>query len=206
MEKKKIKVPDSWKEVTVGQYQELTEAKKDVDIISILLDEDPEDIKKWDGVSMGKVLSHLEWTKKLPDNHYNRVIEIEGTKYNLVENLNGFSGGEWFDMEEYLSDFNGNLHLILAMLYRDNKEYDAEKVKDRAELFRDKLMIGDVNGCFVFFSHVARLSTITIQDCLIRQSLTRMKQQRKEGRGSKKKRLQRSGTGTGSFTTSHREM
>lgn len=192
-----VKIPDSWNEVTVGQYQELCQTSKDLDTVSILLDQDPEEVRKFDSASMGKIVSHLGWVKQLPDDKkYNAFVEVNGKEYRLIENLNSFTLGEWIDMEEYLNDFKTNIHLILAMLYRDRPGYDTEDNRERAELFRDNMMIGDVYGCFVFFSLVAAKSMTTIQHTLLQQTQTRMKHLKKDVKDLLKKKHLKNGVGT----------
>lgn len=191
-----IKVPEGWHEVTVGQFQEMNQTEKYHEVVSVLLDADPEDIRKMDPQSATRISELLGWIKTLPnEDHYKRFIEINGVEYRMIENLNGFCNGEWWDCEEYLKDFYENLHLLLAMIYRPSGEYKAEDVAKRGELFKEKMMIGDVYGSFVFFSHVVSKSTLTIQDYLNRQMLMKMRQSRKEEKESRKKKHQGNGTG-----------
>lgn len=198
---KTITVPDSWGEVSIRTYQELLQAEKDFERVSILIDEDPEEVKRYDPGSMGKLLTALSWTKQLPDrNRYKEFIEIDGVEYRLVSNLNGFSLGEWIDMDEYVRDFETNLHLVAAMLYRPVGEYRAEDVAARAELFRDRVNIGDIYGAFVFFSLVATKSTIAIQRYLTAKNLTQMKHLKKSGRDLRRRKRLKSGAGTGTPT------
>lgn len=192
----KIELPDSWDEVTLGDYQEFAQAQNDIERISILADQDPEDIKKLDAPSVGKILNHLSWVKKLPDqNRYKLFIEIDEVEYRLVHNLNGFSLGEWVDMDEYQKEPEKNLHLILAMLYRPEGEYRSEDVRPRAELFQDKAMIGHLYGALLFFSHVVTKSTPNIQRYLILSMIQKMKRQRREKKESQKKEPLKNGAG-----------
>lgn len=192
----KIELPDSWDEVTLGDYQEFTQAESDIERISILADQDPEDLKKLDLQSVNKILTQLSWVTKLPDqNRYNLFIEIDEVEYRLVHNLNGFSLGEWVDMDEYQKDVDKNLHLVLAMLYRPPGEYRSEDVRPRAELFKEKAMIGHVYGALLFFSHVVTKSTHNIQLSLIRSMIQKMKHLKKEEIDSLRKEPQKNGAG-----------
>lgn len=193
----KIKVPDSWDEVTIGDYQEFAQATSDIERVSILLDQDPEDIRRYDVQSMNKVLNNLAWLKSLPDqNKYRLFIEVDDVEYRLVHNLNSFSVGEWVDMDEYQKEPEQNLHLIFAMLYRPLGEYRAEDVRARAELFKEKVPIGHVYGSLVFFSHVVTKSTLCIPRSLIRSMLMKTKHPKKKGKELQKNEPQKSGAGT----------
>lgn len=182
----KINVPDSWNEVSVGKFQEISSLdnkSKDyaLNVVSFLIEQDPEIVRKYDSQSISKVIRHLEWAMKSPEeNAYNTCIEIEGVEYKLIENLNGFTGGEWWDMEEYLANYDNNLHYIFAMLYRpDNSTYNAEECKKRGELFKEKAMIGQLYGSLVFFSNVAKESTLTIPASLINHLKKKMEKPKK---------------------------
>lgn len=174
--KEKLKMPDGWHEITLGQYQEicgLDETSKDyaLNIFSIILDKDPEEIRNYSPQTADKIMRHLEWAMKTPsDDEYKQEIEIEGVTYRLVENLNRFTGGEWWDMEQCMSDFKANLHKVFALIYRPlEKEWSYEVRKKSEVLFQDKVMIGDLYGSTVFFCNVALKSTLTIQDYLLSQ-------------------------------------
>jgi len=194
--KRTITVPDSWDEVSVGQFQEMCATEKDYERVSIVLDEDPEDVRKYSPESMARVIAGLSWIKKFPDeSKYLTVIEVDGKEYFLIKNLQSFSLGEMVDMEEYLKDYNENLHLILAMLYRPAGEYRAEDVQGRADLFKEKLMIGQVYGATVFFSLVERKSILIIQHFLSQELLRKTKRQKKKENGWLRKRLQKNGVG-----------
>lgn len=191
----KVKVPDNWNEVTIGQFQDLSVLNRDskdysISTLSILIDTQPEDIRKFDPQSLSKILRHLEWAMKYPrDDYYKQEIEVDGKTYTMIENLNEFTGGQWWDMEEYLNNYNDNLHYLLAMIYRPlGEEYDSEKCKARGELFADKVMIGEVYGSLLFFSIVEKRSIITIQQYLSTTLLKKEKPKKRKNKGLKKKK------------------
>jgi hypothetical protein len=181
----KVKVPDSWDEITIGQFQEIAKEDREsknyaLNVISIILDKDPEEIRKYHPLSADKIMKHLEWAMKSPpEDSYKQEIEIDGITYRLVENLNRLSGGEWWDMEEYLSDFESNVHSIFSILYRPRGEYTFDKRKETANIFLEKAMIGDMYGSLVFFSNVGKKSMLTIQDYLIQSLKTEKREPRK---------------------------
>lgn len=178
--KETIKIPDSWNEVTVGQFQEIVNLDKDNknysrDVVSILLNKDPEDIAKYSVDTTIAINKHLEWLIKYPEEtFYKQFIEIDGITYTMIENLNRFTNGEFDDMEDYISDTYVNIHLLFAMFYRPSgEEYSIAKLKERANIFSEKAMIGDVYGCLLFFSIVEKKSMQTIQDYLTYQTQTK---------------------------------
>lgn len=208
-ERKKIKVPDSWSDVTIGQFQEIAALDlraKDysVNLYSILLDQDTEDIRRYDSKSVATIMRNTEWVMKSPrEDEYRQEIEVDGKLYRLIENLNGFSGCEFMDMEHYMEDLYPNLHYLFAMFYRlEGDDYNVAGFKDRGRLFAEKVMIGDVYGSLVFFSLVAKKSLLTTQHYLMNQMSAPTKTKLKNRR---RLRLQ-SGAGTDSIIHWPREM
>jgi hypothetical protein len=190
----KVTIPDSWNEVTIGQFMEISTLDRDskdysLNILSILLDKDPEEIRKFDGSSLAKIIHHIEWAFKTPDeSSYNQIIEVEGKEYFMIENLNHFTGGQWWDMEEYLEDYNNNLHCLFAIIYGSGKEYNAGETKKIAEIFKDKVTIGQVYGSLVFFSIVEKECMINIPIYLSSQMIQKTKPKKKENKDLKKKK------------------
>jgi len=152
-----IKVPDSWNEVTVSQFQEINsiplESKsRALEIISILINEDTEEIRKYDMQSLNRIVAALGWCDELPsDKDFEEVLTIDDTTYHMVK-MSSFSVGEWIDLEQYFEDPINNLHNILGVFYRDNSlPYDTITSEKRASIFRDKVNVGQVYGTVVFF-------------------------------------------------------
>ena len=103
----KLNVPDGWQDVTIGQFQELSNIDlehKDavLNAISILIDKDPEEIRQYDEISFNEIAKAIEWTQEMPQAaNFRQVIEIDGQKYGLIK-FASLSVGEWIDLDEYL--------------------------------------------------------------------------------------------------------
>lgn len=227
-----VKVPDSWNEVTIGQYMDIAGIDKDSEdksilVASVLIDKDPEEIRKYDIQSYTRIIEALEWTNKIPDEVYKPIIEIDGDQYAFVNRLTDLTLGEWVDLEHYLQDYNNNIHKILAVLYRPLvtafndmdrivEEYDPLTVDRRANLFMDKMSTSDVYGALVFFSIIAKECIVTIQDYLTQQIQNQMTKTLEENPKKKerfvfmRKRSKRNGLqngiGTVLFTSWQREI
>jgi hypothetical protein len=163
-----IKLPDSWDEVTLRQYQEISSIDTDdttrrwVEIIAILSNEDPERVKCMDVTAFTKAITHLHFMLTLPeDKIFKDELLIDGKTYKFKERLESLSMGEWIDLEAYIEETNHNLHKTFAVLYDGH-----ETLEKRAELFKDNVMIGDVYAALVFFSLIGKESMITIKDFL----------------------------------------
>lgn len=181
---KKINIPESWSEVTLEQFQEISSLStsglvKTIDIISILTNEDPDVIKKYDNETLTAVINKLSWTEQPPlESNYKPVITINGKQYGLVPKLHEVSFGLWMDIEEYLKDPIENAHYIFACLYRplitafndDDRiieDYDSKTLESRAKLFKESLKIDEVYGALLFFCLIANNCIRIIQDSLV---------------------------------------
>ena len=177
-----VKTPDSWNEINISTFQELRSVNdgdnKMFEIVSILIDEDPEEIKKWDLASFKRVSDALTWTNTLPTKEdFKKVIEIDGVKYGFVERLSSLNLGQWMDIETYLRDTIVNLHKLMAIFYRPIiserpiiiEPYDSVSGAKRAELFKYKLSIAECYGALVFFSTIERESLLNSQAYSLKQ-------------------------------------
>lgn len=173
-----ITIPDNWSQVTISQFQELSTVDlnhKDylLNVCSILVNKDPEELRGLDDVDFNQIVSKIEWTKDIPNEaNFKQVINIDGQNYGLIK-FSSLTNGEWIDLDSYIQDSITNLHKIFAILYReviggtaDNlilAPYDTEDSEARANLFKDKLMIDNCYGALVFFSNIVNECTQTIQ-------------------------------------------
>lgn len=164
----KIKLPQSWDEVTIGQWQEIdkiqadNEISKYIETLSILADVDPEEFRQ---LSIPEYREVQEQTKFLGLPLKNEVkikFELNGVKYGMIPHLDFITAGEWMDAEVWKDKPADNLHLYCALLFRPitketEDDYEIEKhipagFQKRAELFKDLLPITTVYGTILFFS------------------------------------------------------
>ena len=149
-------MPDGWHEVNIKMFQELSLLEGDgeqkaIELISILADKDPDEIKTISPEDFKLIIPAILWTNIVPTDEYKTDIEIDGITYYL-QKLKSLSLGEWIDLDKWCENSTVNLHKIFALLYRPvDEEYDVAKMNARAELFLEKLMISDVYGTLLFF-------------------------------------------------------
>jgi hypothetical protein len=129
--KRTINVPDSLKDITVGQYQEwdrlmkkaqMSTIRQKVVTVAIFCKEDIETIEKLTLRSLNRI--HEELAKVLDDAFKNdlvRVIEVNGTKYGFHPDMDEMTTGEWADLEEEMreaGDLWMSMPQVLSILYR----------------------------------------------------------------------------------------
>lgn len=172
---KTITTPDSWSEVNISQFQELSVTEDIFEKIAILTDEDPEELKLMDVASFGRLTAALAWVHILPNEDARKdMIVIDDIEYGFIDKLSSLSLGEWIDIENYLKDPIKNLHKLMAIFYRPllttlkdgtriTDDYDITQASNNANTFLTKMNVSDCYGSLVFFSLIANDCLKTIQ-------------------------------------------
>jgi len=163
----KLIIPTDLSEITLGQLQKLTDLEgaelsaleMQKRTIELLTSVDRHTIDLFKLSDLESVYSKLLSLSRKSDKLH-KFVTIEGVRYGFHPNLSEISTGEFADLDTLCQDFNENLHLIMAILYRKVtvekygkykiEAYDGE-VEERAELFKVKLPANVVNGAMVFF-------------------------------------------------------
>lgn len=168
-------IPQKWTEVSLGSYQKFSEANTDetdehtanLNAISALIGVPMEVLEKCKKNDIDQVIQVLgKLTEVVPNTTLNLIVEIDGKRYGFHPNLKDITFGEFVDLDNYLENPLKNLHKVMGVLYREItfekkgkytiEEYDSLKALKNAELFKDKLSIGTVNGAAAFFLNIGK--------------------------------------------------
>lgn len=183
METTQIQIPESWSEISIEKFQELSTFNSEntisnsINIIACLTESDTEIIKRMSSDDLKNVTELLAWSKELPPTEFKHTIEIDGITYSLVPDLNKLTVGEWIDIDGYLENFTENIHNVMAILYRPLissindrtrivKEYNANDSLEIAKIFKTKMNIADVYGTSIFFFLIGIEFTKNLTDYL----------------------------------------
>jgi len=194
---KKIKLPDSWNEVTIKQLQELNLCDNPIDKICVLSGEEYELIEKIDTDSANRIEAAISWITQLPTkDEFKEVVTINGKEYK-AKKLSTLSYGEWVDISYYLKEEVKNLHKVMATLY------EGELSKDkRAEEFENHMNVEIAWSALVFFSTIEKNCLVTIRAFFQKEIMwMQMNRTRKEKSERQKKESRISGVGSYSPTT-----
>ena len=193
----KYELPTEWNEVSISQYSKLmkvldNEDASEIELIirtlealvgieSRVLTKAP--LKYLKGVYIELAIL----TSKEPANHLKKVIEIDGVEYGMIPDFNDLTLGEFVDLDNYLQDSWNNLVKIFAVLYRPIVErkgdkyiiedYTLKDIKERREIFSDKLSIDTAFGAMVFFYDIGSklienmVSSLEIQNQELRKAI-----------------------------------
>tara|TARA_R110001583_G_scaffold59734_1_gene177590 strand:+ start:119 stop:688 length:570 start_codon:yes stop_codon:yes gene_type:complete len=128
----KLTVPESWNDITVRQYQKFTkilklqqeERQRTIDIVSVFCNVDKKLLKKFKMKDLDKISNIIvSMTKEDPSNiKMEKNIEFNSDKYGVIPNMSEMTTGEFVDLESYCEESTENLHKILSVLYRKQKD------------------------------------------------------------------------------------
>jgi len=167
----KYELPTEWNEVSISQYSKLmkvldNEDTSEIEVIvrtlEALVGIESRVLTKTPLKYLKSVYVELAiLTSKEPANHLKKVIEIDGVEYGIIPDFNDLTLGEFVDLDNYLQDSWNNLVKIFAVLYRPIierkgdkyiiEDYTLKDIKERREIFSDKLSIDTAFGAMVFF-------------------------------------------------------
>ncbi len=159
-------MPSKWSEVNYPMYIKLAKVfelqdeplNRVVNLISILSGVYVKILRTvaYNGLSQ----INLSWLSEPLDSTLERTIRIAEQDYMLIDNLQSLSLGEYADLEHYGKEPN-NIHYVIAIILRpvvDGKieDYDDQTLKERAELFLEKLNIEQVTALSSFFLGIVK--------------------------------------------------
>jgi hypothetical protein len=152
-------LPSDWSDVSLNGLMKLNQLQKqsfksNIDQTTSLLvsmTDIPEDVILSLPMDDFKQLSEmLEWASKMPsEDNVQSVIVIDEVEYSPID-IQTMSAGEFISLEVFQSgvDAEEKFHYVAAILIRPVVDGKIEKLKDmsdiqnRADLFKEKLMVG----------------------------------------------------------------
>ena len=184
----RFNIPKTWNELSLGRYirimkvlrseEKIHELEKIIRILNCISDIPKIDLYGLDVKSIGKLGAHLtSFLESEPEDELKHFIKVEGIEYGFHPKLVDMTLGEFVDLETYTENIEDNLHLILSILYRPvtAKSGDKYRIEDykpnreRADLFKKHLTVGDFNGASVFFYDLGRQHSINSRTSLIQE-------------------------------------
>ena len=193
----KYELPTEWNEVSISQYSNLmkvldNEDASEIEVIvktlEALVGIESRILTKAPIKYLKKVYGELSiLTSKEPANYLKKVIEIDGVEYGMIPDFEDLTLGEFVDLDNYLQDSWNNLVKIFAVLYRPIVErkgdkyiiedYTLKDIKERREIFSDKLSIDTAFGAMVFFYDIGNklienmVSSLEMQNQELRKAI-----------------------------------
>jgi len=170
--KEKYELPENYDELSLGRFIELSkvldnqkEYKSDLrfslEILSKLIGCDSSLLYDLSIDDVALLSEEIKWINENPKKVNNKKVKIDGKEY-IAVNTSNITTGEMISIESFqqnITDNRDNLHYVMSILFRpilNGKpaplEDDFEVIKERAELFKEKMMIGEVYGPLMGFT------------------------------------------------------
>jgi hypothetical protein len=128
------KIPESLKEITLGQYQDFLKLKESLEketiddfdfmmqSIKIFASGDLTKLEKLPQSKVSEIFEVVMGIFQKETNQLHKVVTIQGKEYGMHSDLLEITTAEFADIQEYQKKgFQDNLHNILAVLYRPIK-------------------------------------------------------------------------------------
>ena len=186
-----MKIPKSYKQLTVKQFQEISSLQEDeikdtldlfVERFAILSNEDPEHIKtKVPYQDLISLAEKMRWLNKLPSESKINWFIFKGIPYRMT-NLLKMSLGEFALLDDLITDsMISNAHKILAIMFRPIgfDKYDEDSFIKRSNTFKSLTMDIAYPSLLFFYRIVwVALSFILREENQLQQTMeTQMKKE-----------------------------
>ena len=173
-------IPENYSELSLGRFMKVSEINQadyksptqwTVELVATLIGCPADNLYELPFGDLNSLLEEFKWITTMPDKKKVKDIVIDDVKYVVKPNTQ-LTTGEWISIESFLTDDmknEKNFHLVLAIMLRpevDGKIKPLENIFDeiveRANIFKEKLMIDKCYGLIQDFSSGARKSTLKI--------------------------------------------
>lgn len=171
----KVILPEHIGEITLGQFQKFHELDQSIidytfrkKVISIFCNVKEELIDQFPNKDIEEFYEQIKKAIDEPKEFQQRFT-LNGIEFGFHPNLDGMTGAEWVDLQNYQQDVS-NYHRLMAILYRPILSSDSfgnyeiveyNGTEKFAEIMR-QIPMNIVNGCLVFFLNLARELEISI--------------------------------------------
>ncbi len=204
----RFKIPKSWDDITIEQYQEINRLDKSdeidylVSLVSIVCHLDVETVESMDLKKLRDLGTSLAFIKTMPDKFVND-FKLNGKKYIVDCNIAHITTGQYIDLNKYIElGIEENMHKILTLFCLPTKRKFLKRVSlkygkgyDLNELSVEllKTPISVAYPLALFFCKLLEKSMPAIQDSLIQEveemkkiimkEVEKKKPSNKDGRG-----------------------
>lgn len=154
---KKVSVPESWDEITLGLYETFytdkpTNAHEQIILVAKVCQTDHKTLLDYPLETFNQIVDYIGFIFKDDPPEACPYIEIEKTKY-LINVEDRLSLGEWVDLDEVQKKGENILSNILSIVCRPaGEKYNYQNNETRREMFA-ALPVSKVLGVLAFFLH-----------------------------------------------------
>jgi hypothetical protein len=194
-----MKIPKSYKEISIGQYQQLTknalagknEVEQTIHKLSVLLKLSKDEVKKFSLKQTEVINKKLDWINKgVKNNRIRKYYFIKWKLYKFDLDARNLSAGQYITNMELLKSISKddetierNMHLLLAEVIRPldwrlrvKAEYDTIEV---GKIIQQNLSVHKATPLLVFFCNLSKNLTEITRNSLnkkLQATLEKMKE------------------------------
>lgn len=151
LQEKEYFLPESWLDVNINTLQKLTdiekeniqdEFEKEIRILHLLTKIPIDLIYDLPYPEFQKLRNALEFINMEFDEKMYPCFEYDGVKYNINLDFENMKTKEFIDLDELHKGGHNNLHLMMAVMYKQEgkeNEYDVKELKKKSELFKENM-------------------------------------------------------------------
>ena len=164
---KDIIIPQEWSDVTLKEFILLSELniknyKNEIDYYLNILEifgNDLNDIKNYINImDISNIISEMTFLKEMPQGDKLNSVVIDEVEYILQKDFNKLNVGEYISIETMIEKDKLNnissIPVILSVVLKPKDEkFNADIMKTRSEMFKNKLNIEQVIDMGIFFSN-----------------------------------------------------
>ena len=180
MEQIQITLPESWSEISINKYIEITQIKEKgnkfiIELLLILCDNlTREIIDTFDSSYLEAITQNLGWISISPDlETINKQYKIGNDIYQYERNFDKLTLGEMISYEQLLETSNKDISVLLtlAIILRKvendiEEDFNSDIINERMELFGENLNINEVFGLVFFFRNGGKDYITILEDSL----------------------------------------
>lgn len=166
-----------WSDITIKQYQniiaiantDLPNFNKEVELVSYLFNIDKALVLKMPIEQFKEYSKQLSFIEEIYDGKMITEFTIDGVDYVVNWRMENRTAGQFIDLCELTKDaglINDNLHKIMAVICLPKGESYDGKIKERADVFLNKLTMDIVYPLAAFFLTIFETSLPIIADYL----------------------------------------
>lgn len=143
-----MKIPRSWKDVTIGQFMELRQSTKDIDDnfditnihIAVLCGITQQEVMSMKVETRNRIVDRISFITTEPTGEFKPVFWHNRKRWKVTDNINKLSSAQYIDIAMFIKlGASENYHNILAIICHPlrfglfNRKYDSGKVIQYAD-------------------------------------------------------------------------
>jgi len=176
-----IKIPNSWDDISIGQYIELrpvlaaemSDIERLIHILAVILRQPTQEVKKIklkNVKEINKEMSFL-WKEELPTELQN-IFQIDDQWFEIVLDARELNAGQYMSVSTKLKDVDSDPNVIYSIIHNilasisypiienkgkyERQEIDSSYFSDTSKLFYEKLPVSIAYPLGVFFCNLSQ--------------------------------------------------